>query len=143
MPRGKQSRGQCAFCGYQTTKGSMARHLAACPQRHAQIASAEQTNRKPETLYHLRMYDAYDRDFWLDSEVRGSATLKDIDAYLRAIWLECCGHLSRFSIEQNRYHNSIKMRRLSSTFCNVGRVTLPRARRTTASPKLVCKHAFG
>jgi len=29
--------------------------------------------------------------------MRGSATLKDLDGYLRAIWLECCGHLSRFS----------------------------------------------
>ena len=84
MPRGAQSRGQCAFCGYTTTKGSMPRHLAACPQRQAQISSAAQTNRKPETLYHLRMQDAYASDFWLDLEVRGSATLKDIDAYLRA-----------------------------------------------------------
>jgi hypothetical protein len=98
MPRGAQSRGQCAFCGYSTTKGSMPRHLAACPQWHAQNSSAGQTNRKPETLYHLRMQDAYSSSFWLDLEVRGSATLKDIDTYLRAIWLECCGHLSQFSV---------------------------------------------
>jgi hypothetical protein len=30
--------------------------------------------------------------------MRGSATLTDLDRYLRAIWLECCGHLSQFSI---------------------------------------------
>ena len=30
--------------------------------------------------------------------MRGSATLADLDHYLRAIWLECCGHLSRFSV---------------------------------------------
>lgn len=30
--------------------------------------------------------------------MKGSATLRDLDRYLRAIWLECCGHLSRFSI---------------------------------------------
>lgn len=29
--------------------------------------------------------------------MRGTAKLKDLDHYLRAIWLECCGHLSRFS----------------------------------------------
>lgn len=27
----------------------------------------------------------------------GSATLQELDDYLRAIWLECCGHLSQFS----------------------------------------------
>lgn len=112
MPRGKGSRGQCAFCGYETTKGSMAKHLAACPQRRAQIASAEQTNRKPGTLYHLRMHDADDRDFWLDVEVRGSATLNDIDAYLRSIWLECCGHLSQFSIGGWRGAEIAKSRRV-------------------------------
>jgi hypothetical protein len=30
--------------------------------------------------------------------MNGSATLADLDHYLRAIWLECCGHLSRFSV---------------------------------------------
>lgn len=98
MSQRKQSRGQCALCGYQTTKGVMSKHVAACPQRQAQIAGAEQTSRKPEKLYYLRMHDAYNRDFWLDLEVRGSAALQAIDSYLREIWLECCGHLSQFSI---------------------------------------------
>ncbi|HWQ14117.1 MAG TPA: hypothetical protein VNL77_15065, partial [Roseiflexaceae bacterium] len=98
MPRRQQSRGTCAFCGYETTKGSMGRHLATCPQRQAQIAAAAQGKGAPETLYHLRMQDAYNSGFWLDLEVRGSATLKAIDDYLRAIWLECCGHLSQFSV---------------------------------------------
>ncbi len=42
--------------------------------------------------------DAYDKDFWLDLEMRGPATLAKLDDYLRAIWLECCGHLSMFTI---------------------------------------------
>jgi hypothetical protein len=116
MPRGKQSRGQCAFCGYETTKGSMAKHVAACPQRLAQQAAAEQSKRKPETLYHLRMQDAYGSDFWLDLEVRGSAKLKDIDTYLRAIWLECCGHLSQFSVGGWRGSEIAKSRSIDAVF---------------------------
>jgi len=116
MPRGTQSRGQCAFCGYATTKGSMPKHLATCPQRQAQMSSADQTNRKPETLYHLRIQDAYDSNFWLELEVRGSATLKDIDTYLRAIWLECCGHLSRFSIGGWGGDEIAKSRRVDAIF---------------------------
>lgn len=116
MPRGKQSRGQCLFCGYETTKGSMVKHFADCPQRTAHITAAEQSNRKPETLYHLRMYDAYRSDFWLDVEVRGSATLEDIDAYLRAIWLECCGHLSKFSLGRWQGAEIAKSRRVDAVF---------------------------
>jgi hypothetical protein len=51
-----------------------------------------------ETLWHLRVQDAYDKDFWLDLEMVGAASLDKLDKYLRAIWLECCGHLSKFTI---------------------------------------------
>jgi hypothetical protein len=30
--------------------------------------------------------------------VPGKTTLDELDNYLRAIWLECCGHLSSFDI---------------------------------------------
>ncbi len=116
MPRGKQSRGQCAFCGYETTKGSMSRHLASCPQRQEQMIGAEQGKRKAEPLYHLRIQDAYNNDFWLDLEVRGSATLEKIDAYLREIWLECCGHLSQFSIGGWQGSKIPKTRRVDAVF---------------------------
>jgi hypothetical protein len=31
-------------------------------------------------------------------EMAGSASLDKLNKYLRAIWLECCGHLSKFTI---------------------------------------------
>lgn len=79
-------------------KGGMLKHLATCPQRQEVIAKVDRKQGKPETLYHLRVQAAGQSEFWLDLEMRGSATLRDLDHYLRAIWLECCGHLSRFSI---------------------------------------------
>jgi len=94
----------------------MVKHLAACPQLRAHITKAAQTNRTPEMLYHLRMYDAYSSDFWLDVEARGSAKLKDIDSYLRAIWLECCGHLSQFSIGGWQGTEIAKSRRVDAVF---------------------------
>ncbi len=75
----------------------MARHLAKCPRRQEQIAAAGESGRASETLFYLRAQDAEIKDFWLDLEVRGTAKLKDIDSYLRKIWLECCGHLSQFT----------------------------------------------
>jgi len=98
MPRGKQSKGKCAYCGQEIAKNGVTKHLATCPQRQDAVAKAERKKGNPETLYHLRIQAAGLSEFWLDLEMRGSATLKDLDSYLRAIWLECCGHLSRFSV---------------------------------------------
>jgi hypothetical protein len=75
----------------------MARHLAACPERRALIEQAERGKGAREVLYHLRARDASRGEYWLDLEMRGSGTLKDLDHYLRDIWLDCCGHLSQFS----------------------------------------------
>jgi hypothetical protein len=93
----KQSRGTCLHCGFEGTKNAMSKHLPACPKR---LEAAESATGDPETLLLLRVQDYYAKDFWLDIEMRGTATLKDLDAYLRAIWLECCGHMSQFYLLQ-------------------------------------------
>ncbi len=97
MARRKQTRGSCTYCERKMTRGGMARHLQACAERQDAVASASQKRGKNQSLYHLQVQDAWGGDFWLHLEMPGSATLEDLDYYLRAIWLECCGHLSRFS----------------------------------------------
>ncbi len=96
MPQRKQSKGICTYCGKEVAKSSAAKHLSTCPQHQEAIAKADGSKATSETLYHLRVEDRYQKEFWLDLEMGGSKTLKDLDTYLRAIWLECCGHLSEF-----------------------------------------------
>ncbi|HZY41230.1 MAG TPA: hypothetical protein VFF59_04430 [Anaerolineae bacterium] len=98
MPRQKQSRGQCGYCGKDFARGGMLKHLATCAERQTVIAAASRTRRPVEKLAHLQVRDAFGGQYWLNLEVNGSATLKDLDYYLRGIWLECCGHMSQFSI---------------------------------------------
>ena len=98
MARRKQSRGKCAFCGREMTRGGLAKHLKVCPQREEAIGEANQGLEEKQVLYHLQVQDAWGGEYWLHLEMNGSATLQDLDRYLRALWLECCGHLSRFSI---------------------------------------------
>lgn len=97
MARRKQAKAQCTYCHAVFAKAGMTKHLANCAQRQQAIATATPGSRAQEALYHLRVQDAWGGTFWLDLEMRGSATLKQLDDYLRAIWLECCGHLSRFA----------------------------------------------
>lgn len=109
MARRKQTKGACAYCDKEMTKGGISKHLGSCKARQAAIEKAEQRKVKSENLYHLRVQDAYRGDYWLNLEMRGSKSLDDLDMYLRYIWLECCGHLSEFSI--GRFMETVGMSR--------------------------------
>ncbi len=98
MPRTKQSRGECKFCGREMTKGGLTRHFPKCTKYQKTIEEANKKAGKKHKIYHLLISDTWQKDFWLHLEMTGSAELEDLDNYLRAIWLECCGHLSQFSI---------------------------------------------
>jgi hypothetical protein len=80
------------------------------------MMEADQRSGADQPLYHLRAQDAGGGDFWLDLELNGSATLADVDDYLRAIWLECCGHLSQFSIGGWRGDEIPKTTRIGQIF---------------------------
>lgn len=97
MPNKTQPKGTCAYCETEIARSGAARHLEACRERRAAIEKADAKAGRSETLLHLRVQDEQDGTFWLDLEMRGTARIDALDHYLRAIWLECCGHLSRFA----------------------------------------------
>lgn len=98
---GTQVKGKCKYCGKEYTKGYMIRHLATCKAR---IKSLEaETGDKQCGYFELVIYSKYDNDYWMIIEVKETATLKDVDVFLREIWLECCGHLSAFEISGVSY----------------------------------------
>ncbi len=116
MAQRKQSEGTCAYCGKEMAKGGITKHLATCDQRQAAIATAEKGKGDSEMLFHLRVQDAYRKEFWLDLEMRSSKSLKHLDDYLRAIWLECCGHMSQFSVRGGFASEIGKTRKISEAF---------------------------
>src|SRR4028118_732334 len=93
MPRRTESAGKCSICAAGLSKRQMIRHLSACAYpREKDIAAVMQ----------IRV-DAPGTPFWLDLDVKANATLRQLDDFLRNIWLECCGHLSSFEVGQTRY----------------------------------------
>jgi hypothetical protein len=114
-----QSKGTCTYCGKTLSKAGITKHLTTCPERQQVIASAEAKKGTSEPLFHLRIQDAYRSEFWLDLEMRGSKSLQDLDNYLRAIWLECCGHLSQFSLG-GAFAREVGMRRKISDIFQAG-----------------------
>ncbi|AFY38303.1 hypothetical protein Lepto7376_1993 [[Leptolyngbya] sp. PCC 7376] len=97
MEKSTTTKGICQFCGKEFSKGGISRHLKSCHMRQSAITTVETNQRKAQTIYHLQIQSYGDKNFWLHLEMRGDSNLRDLDLYLRAIWLECCGHLSAFS----------------------------------------------
>jgi len=114
-----QSKGTCTYCGKMLSKAGITKHLTTCPERQQAIAAAEAQKGSSELLVHLRIQDAYQKEFWLNLEMRGSKSLQDLDDYLRAIWLECCGHLSQFSLG-GAFAHEVGMRRKIGDIFEVG-----------------------
>lgn len=101
-----RSMGTCSFCKATFTKGTMTKHLKSCKQRKeaAKIASDPQKPRSRKTkIFHLVVEGRYLPRYWLHLEAQAEATLGDLDDFLRGIWLECCGHLSAFTLQGQSY----------------------------------------
>lgn len=87
-----KSEGKCLFCNETFSKASINRHL----QKHLQEKTV---HNKPGKSFLLKIElspkwgsAGYFLSLWVD----GAARIKNIDSFLRAIWLECCGHMSSF-----------------------------------------------
>lgn len=96
--RKETSTGTCNFCGETLTKSTMTRHLQHCQAR----LSARQEGHT-QRLFHLFVEGTYRPSYWMHLELPAVVTLADLDDFLRAIWLECCGHLSEFTIKDTAY----------------------------------------
>jgi len=113
MPRKPETRGTCAYCGEILTIRAVDKHLAICKKRQSALQSS---NQEPETLWRLHVQPARSKRFWLELEMRGSADLEHLDQYLRAIWLECCGHLSEYSLDSQEHMKVAKFRTADDVF---------------------------
>jgi len=91
-----KSEGVCKFCNKTFSSATMSRHLQSCSERKKSQEKEEKTGK----IFLLR---AQAGPFFVYFEVKASAPLKDVDEFLRELWLECCGHLSAFTINKVRY----------------------------------------
>jgi len=89
-----KSKGKCIFCEKMYSKAGISRHLTV----HLKTMEKE-ANSKNQVL-HLNIQAS---DMFLHLLIKANTPLAEIDRFLRAIWLECCGHLSSFKIKGKNY----------------------------------------
>jgi len=102
-PKRRMSRGTCYLCGQEFSKNTIARHLDKCWAAMTAQEKHEKQALQPTRFLRLIVEDRELPDYWLQLDVRADATLEDLDDFLRRTWLECCGHLSAFTIGEARY----------------------------------------
>ncbi|WP_457652471.1 IS1096 element passenger TnpR family protein [Rhodocaloribacter sp.] len=95
------SQGMCRLCGNTYSKRGLTRHLRACIPKHLDQLRSPRKRARSQLAFHL-LVDGYG-PYFLHLMVSGKATLDDLDAFLRDLWLECCGHLSAFTINGTHY----------------------------------------
>jgi hypothetical protein len=82
---------------------SMTRHLEACRQKAGEKEYGTRQETQRMSVFHLLVEGEPLPMYWLHLEVATDVTLETLDQFLRAIWLECCGHLSAFTIDDAHY----------------------------------------
>jgi hypothetical protein len=92
------SMGSCLLCGGSFSRAAMTRHLKTCDQ-------PEPSEQPLNKSFHLFVEGRYSPVYWLHLAAGAEASLSDVDFLLRGIWLECCGHLSAFTIQGERYYS--------------------------------------
>jgi Plasmid pRiA4b ORF-3-like protein len=97
MPK-KTTDGECALCKKTFSKSTMGRHLEKCLAENHSRSTA-----KALPGFQILVQDQYAKEYWMHILVPVTAKLDDLDDFLRMVWLECCGHLSAFAIDDQTY----------------------------------------
>jgi hypothetical protein len=90
------SDGKCLLCGETVSKRAMKKHLDKCRMVGEEYATGDKD--KPEKYYRIFAQGLDSPEYWIYVDIFASSTLDRLDHFLRAIWLECCGHNSMFEI---------------------------------------------
>ena len=95
--------GNCFICGQTMSKTKMKNHII---KEHMQ---------GDEECVLVKIEGGQGKKYWLFVDIPKKSTLDVLDQFLREIWMECCGHMSTFSV--GRYEDAeLAMSRKLSAF---------------------------
>ena len=101
-PKIKKTNGTCSLCNNSFSKTKMKAHLESCKQKQAAPSDKQALTKK---AFLILAEGSFLHEYWIYFEVPANAYLKRIDEFLRDTWVECCGHLSAFTINGEMYQS--------------------------------------
>ncbi len=99
----QKTNGTCAICVASFSKSAMKKHLESCIQKHHFGKPSAYPVPVETKLFTILAEGSFFHEYWMYLEVPANSMLKKLDNFLRDTWVECCGHLSQFIIEDRRY----------------------------------------
>lgn len=91
------------MCKATFSQRTMARHLRICKEEHVPSPSPDRLKDRQVSILHMMVEGRHAPEYWMHFEVPTSARLADVDRFLRETGLDCCGHLSAFTIQGREY----------------------------------------
>jgi len=88
------SNGECKYCKKVFSAMAISKHLLTCDKKVNKDGDKD--------IFLIR---ASAGPFFAYFEINANDTLEKIDDFLRDLWLDCCGHLSAFTINGGRYYS--------------------------------------
>lgn len=114
--RYKETSAKCEYCFNTFPSSSMGKHLQSCKERDAYFQSrvsnslSKANSGRPDSrsVFLLKISSPFMPEYWLFAEANGTCRLLELDYFLRDMWLECCGHLSCFTINNQDYDSVVE-----------------------------------
>ena len=103
-----KSEGKCLYCEQVLSQKEIAKHLT----KHLADMEKSDVGENAQTYCHIEVEAD---NMFLHLLVKGDADMKKIDNFLRAIWLECCDHLSAFGHKNFKVKMSHKVKDVFET----------------------------
>ena len=105
----ENSPGLCHICGNVIQAGAARSHTNSCimdavRSRYAVREVSERYARSKPIILWLR---SEHRQHWMMLVAQPTTSLRQLDRFLRHQWLECCGHMSHFEIDDVQYSAAV------------------------------------
>ena len=101
-------KGKCYYCNEKLSERTVKKHVKGCKVRKEKIGESIASSKKTKGQYILSILPQYgSKEYSLYIAIDIDLTLKNLDCFLRNIWLECCGHLSSFIIDDINYDSCV------------------------------------
>jgi len=99
----------CLLCKSKYSGSDMTRHLQSCLPKSLE-GQKKEGKTKTQPFFHILVKGFSFPEYWLHLKTPCDAKLADLDRFLREIWLECCGHMSAFTLNREELPMAKKLK---------------------------------
>ena len=93
-------RGTCRLCGGRYKHGGMSTHIKS------HLRDRKDPSKITDGRFVIKVAGEDNNLFWMYLDVDGNIMLSELDGFLRKEWLDCCGHMSLFCVNNADYNSN-------------------------------------